>query len=230
MKCAQNNQQFNFFTNNSDVSISPMVISSFLTALSRFGLIPTFGQEFNAFTGERKQVLIMTNPEQTFKIEFPSHAVLISAADLSLNEFGVKVKDILGVLESLLPGKKANRLALISTSLFIGETEEYQSIYDKLFTYKDVTPFEWDNRIAQKINSPAVDVSLNHVSTIRRCFVSSVLINSGREVDSIMFEYDTNTTSEATDFRYDWKKAIEIVEVLIEHNSEQAKKTERYTK
>lgn len=55
MQCVQNNQQFNFFSDNTDVTTNPMVISSFLNALSKFGLIPTFGQELNALTGEKNK-------------------------------------------------------------------------------------------------------------------------------------------------------------------------------
>ncbi|MBG2633244.1 hypothetical protein I4552_19790 [Klebsiella michiganensis] len=230
MQCVQNNQQFNFFSDNTDVTTNPMVISSFLNALSKFGLIPTFGQELNALTGEKKQVLIMTNPEQTYKIEFPSHAVIISGVGMNVDEYNARTIDVLGALGSLMPNKKANRLAVINAAIYSGTQEQYQSTYAKLFTYKDIEPFEWENRVVQRFNTPEVDVDINHVSVIRRCTISSALVNSGRDTDVIMFENDTNTIREASAFRYDWNRSIELFKSLSSINASELAKAERYTK
>ncbi|HHG1479407.1 MULTISPECIES: hypothetical protein [Klebsiella pneumoniae complex] len=230
MQCVQNNHQFIFFSDNTDVTTSPMIISSFLNALSKFGLIPTFEQELNALTGQKKQLLIMTNPEQTYKVEFPTRSIIISGAGMDVDEFKDKTIDVLGVLESLMPNKKAHRLAVINVSIYVGTQAQYQDIYSKLFTYKDIEPFEWENKVAQRISKPDVDVGINHISMIKRCPVSSDLINSGRDTDAIIFENDTNTVHDAFSFRYDWKRAIEIFKSLSAINVSELAKAERYTK
>ncbi|WP_282081680.1 hypothetical protein [Klebsiella pneumoniae] len=230
MQCVQNSQQFNFFSDNSDVTTNPMVISSFLNALSKFGLIPTFSQELNTLTGEKKQVLIMTNPEQTYKIEFPSNTVIISGIGMDVDEFNTRTIDVLGALESLMPNKKAKRLAVINVAIYSGTQERYQDTYTKLFTYKDIEPFEWENKVAQRLSVPEVDVDINHVSVIKRCTVSSALVNSGRDTDVIIFENDTNTVREESSFRYDWKRSIELFKSLSSINASELAKAERYKK
>ncbi len=230
MKSEHSNYQLNFFTNNLDVTTTPTIIGSFLNSLSKFGLIPTFGQEINGATGERRQIMIMTNPEQTFKVEFPAHAIIISGININLDEFCSKVIGVMHALESLLPLKMANRLAFVSTYIYSGSKENYQDIYKKLFTYKTAEPFEWDNRIVQKISHENIDVKMNNVTTVKRCEIISPFIESGRPVDVIIFEVDINTDHEATSARYNWSNAIEIVETLTNLNKQQFHLLERYTK
>lgn len=229
MKFQHNNYQLNYFTNNADITPTPALISSFLTSLGKFGLIPTFGQEINSATGERRQLMIMTNPEQTFKVEFPIHSIIISGANVDVEEFCTKAIDVLRSLESLLPSKKANRLAFVSTSVFSGTPEEYQELYQKLFTYKQASPFEWDNRIVQKIAHPDVDVQMNNVTSIKRCEIISPLIESGRPVDVVLFEVDINTDHESTGFRYSWNDAIKIADILTGINKNEFHMLQRYT-
>ncbi|HBB0992591.1 TPA: hypothetical protein J1A68_004234, partial [Escherichia coli] len=45
------NYQASYFTNNSDVTATPPVLSMLLSNLAALSLLPMFGQELNALTG-----------------------------------------------------------------------------------------------------------------------------------------------------------------------------------
>ena len=78
MKLIEQTHQINFFTNNNDIVPNPLTIGAVLDKIGKFGFVPTFGQEINAITGEKKQILIMVDTNQTIRVEFPSHGIIFN--------------------------------------------------------------------------------------------------------------------------------------------------------
>ncbi|HCB3825933.1 TPA: hypothetical protein MYW26_004893, partial [Escherichia coli] len=81
------NYQASYFTNNSDVTATPPVLSMLLSNLAALSLLPMFGQELNALTGEKRQIVIMTSPDQNFRVEFPLGAIVFHGVGGSSEEF-----------------------------------------------------------------------------------------------------------------------------------------------
>lgn len=112
------NYQASYFTNNSDVTATPPVLSMLLSNLAALSLLPMFGQELNALTGEKRQIVIMTSPDQNFRVEFPLGAIVFHGVGGSSEEFINKVKDIMKSLQSIFPNKKATRLSVINSYFY----------------------------------------------------------------------------------------------------------------
>ncbi|MGG8199671.1 hypothetical protein [Klebsiella aerogenes] len=220
--------QINLFTINEEISPSPAIIFPILQELSRFSLIPTFGQEVNALSGEMKQILIMTNPEQTYRVEFASHAIVINAMATSHDEFVEKSVSVISELLKIYPNKKFNRIALLNAQIFTDTLEKYQILYDELFTYNDVHPFEWDNRIALRKNIAFNDEGINSINSISRKEIAIVNQNSGKPFDAIMFEIDSNTLPANNNFRFDFNDAIQVLRELNENNKNSLNILRRY--
>lgn len=229
MNLLYQNFQINFFTNNQDVAATPPVLSMLLTKLSSLSLLPMFGQEFNAITGEKRQMVIMTDTEQRFRIEFHSHMIVFNAAGGTADEFLSKIENAFESLQSVFPDKKANRLAFLHSKIFQGNSEEYSALYKDLFTFHKANPIEWDNRVVERLSSPTSDEVFNLVSTVRRATVQSPIFNNGNLTDVINFETDVNTIPEATQFRFDFKSSITRVNELVTKNKEMMNELSRYT-
>ncbi|WP_228483436.1 hypothetical protein [Lelliottia nimipressuralis] len=210
--------QINLFTNNEDISPSPAVIFPLLQELSRFSLIPTFGQEVNALSGEMKQILIMTNPEQTYRVEFASGSIVINSMANNHDEFVEKSIGVLGEIQKIYPNKKFNRIALLNAQIFIDDVAKYERLYNELFTYKEVSPFEWDNRIALRKQIAFHNEEINSINSISRKEVGVINHNSGRPFDSVIFEIDSNTLPSNASFRFDLTDSIQVLRGLNENN------------
>ncbi|WP_432535692.1 hypothetical protein [Pantoea eucalypti] len=223
------NFQVNFFTNNQDVSATPPILSMLLTKLSGLSLLPMFGQEINAMTGEKRQIVIMTDAEQRFRIEFHSHAIIFNGAGGSTDEFSSKIESALESLQSIFPDKKSNRLAFLHSKFYQGSLEEYSNLYKKLFTFHRANPIEWDNRVVERVASSNSEEIFNLVSTVKRATIQSSMFSNGNAIDAINFETDANTIPEATHFRFDFKSSIVKVNELINKNAEMMSELSRYT-
>lgn len=228
-------QQINFFTDNSDVSATPHLIKGLLDVLGKYGLIPTFGQEINAMTGEQKQVVTMMEPSQSYRIEFLSGLIAVSAINLDNSVFTDCSIRILKDLKSIFPSKKANRLAYIQNKVFQSSPEYYKELYDKIFTYHSVEPFEWDSRIAIKKNLAACDEIINSISNIRRGLFNFPISNVSAfnplstGIDCIGFEMDTNTVAENVNLRFDLESCTSVLQELFEENGLLHQEVKRYT-
>lgn len=218
MNKVHESHQINLFTTNEDISPSPATIFPLLQGLSKFSLIPTFGQEVNALTGEMKQILIMTNPEQTYRVEFASHAVVINSMSATHDEFVEKSVGAISEIQKIYPNKKFNRIALLNAQIFTDDVSKYERLYNELFTYKDVSPFEWDNRIAVRKNISHNNEGINSINTISRKEIGVINHNSGKPFDAVMFEIDSNTLPTNTGYRFDFDESIIILRELNENN------------
>ncbi|ELY6265784.1 hypothetical protein SNQ38_000958, partial [Cronobacter sakazakii] len=218
-------QQINFFTDNNDVTASPHIIKGLLEVLGKYNLIPSFGQEINAMTGEQKQIVAMIEPQQHYRIEFPSGMLSILGINMDASSYTEQSINILRDLKSIFPSKKSNRLAYIHNLVFQSSPETYQQLYKKLFTYHAVEPFEWDSRIAVKKNLDEPDNIVNSISTIRRGLFQMPLISGGifapyaGPIDCISFEMDTNTAPENNNFRFDLENCSVVFDKLFAENN-----------
>lgn len=210
--------QINLFTNNEDISPSPATIFPLLQELSRFSLIPTFGQEVNALSGEMRQILIMTNPEQTYRVEFASHSIVINSMANNHDEFVEKSVGVLGEIQKIYPNKKFNRIALLNAQIFTDELTKYERLYNELFTYNEVSPFEWDNRIALRKEIDFNNEKINSINSISRKEIGVINYNSGRPFDGVIFEIDSNTLPVDATFRFNLNDAIQVLRELNENN------------
>ena len=225
----QSHQAF-FFCNNEDVGPTPPIIGALLQALGKFNLIPTIGTEFVTSTGVKRQFVIMVNSDESRRVEFLSNGISIQgqgqgdAADAFLND----AINIMESLQSVFPGKKSNRVSLLNTRLFDGTPEQYDALYKQLFTYTQVSPFEWDNRIVERKHLPLSGEEINSISSIRRCEITMPFVNNGQSIDSALFEIDSNTVPEHTNLRFSFDDAISIWKELSENNQALIEQLSRY--
>lgn len=228
MNQVHESHQINLFTTNEDISPSPAIIFPLLQELSRFSLIPTFGQEVNALSGEMKQILIMTNPEQTYRVEFASNAIVINGMATNHDEFVEKSVSVISEILKIYPNKKFNRIALLNAQVFTDSLEKYQRLYNELFTYNDVAPFEWDNRIALRKAIEFNNEEINSINAISRKEIAVFNHNAGKPFDAIMFEVDSNTLPTNANYRFDFNDSIQVVRNLNDNNRNSLSILRRY--
>lgn len=229
MRNLQQTHQINFFTNNDDTPASHAIVSLLMERLSKFRFMPSFGQEINGVTGEKRQIITMIDDEQNIKIDFPSHGILLNSMNLNFEVFFEKALKILDVLHSCFPSKKANRLAVLSTMIYKSDIETYERLYNELFTYRAVKPFEWDNRIALRKKIENYDEQVNSISTIKRGEIVAPFVNGGLPSDCVIFETDTNTLPQNAVMRFGWDEAVRIIKALSKDNEVNIKRLARYT-
>lgn len=229
MKIIQQVHQINIFTNNEDAPASHAVVSLLMERLSKFRLMPTYGQEVNGVTGDKRQIITMVDFEQNLKIDFPSHGILLNSLNLNFDAFLETALKILDALHSCFPSKKANRLAVLSTKIYKSDIQTYETLYDKLFTYRAVKPFEWDNRIALRKKIDGYSEEVNSISAIKRGEIVAPFVNGGAPSDCVVFETDTNTLPKNAVMRFDWDEMINIIRALSQDNELNMKRLARYT-
>jgi hypothetical protein len=184
-----------------------------LKDLGSFNLMPTFGHMLNALNGERKQYINMVNAAQDLRIEFPMDRIIINQDGGNLNSFIEMVPQYLDALKAIFPDKLGYRMSVVTNKVYQGTIEEYNTLYRQLFTYKQATPFEWDNRIAEKKGLQSGEI-INSTSAIRRCQLSTPKLNNGRITDAINCEIDVNTVPENRSNRFNLLDAKEHVRSL----------------
>lgn len=203
----------NFFTDNKDISIEPHSISRYMDALSKFGLIPSFGSEFNPANNEKRNFLRMVSSDEAIQVNFGSGATNISIRDNdnipSVCEF---LELLFNELGRMTPHKKASRLSVITSSLVKGSSEEYDGVFANIFSPHDGGIFEWDYRVARKINLHGVEDGMNLVSTCRRGMNGAV---GGDIVDSIVLDTDLNTQFENQTQRYSYALSIPCLLIML---------------
>ena len=228
MELLHQSYQAHFFTSNIDVPANAGMLQKLLTSLSGFGLMPTFGTAMNARTGEKIQFVTMLSPDEKLRIEFSIDRICISSEAKPVEEFRAILIPILDSLGQLFPEKSGTRLSIVSSAIYGGEPEQYQALYEQLFTYTHAKPFEWDNRIALKGN--VFDEAINDITTIRRCEFSANYINSGIPSDLIITEVDINTDPKNNTHRFLIGKVHDQLNQLIDKNKLSMQKLERYFK
>ena len=225
----QEHQGF-FFCNNSDLSPSPDVFKTLLDHFSSIGLMPNIGQELNIATGENKQFIILVNGTGTLRIEFSTMHILVFQVTSSMEEFYSTFIQIIEKLAALFPFKKGNRLSIVTSKFFNGSEEQYVKLYKNLFTYKSINPFEWENRVAVKINMNFNENSeeVNSISTVRRGEMMSPFFNNGKLTSVVEFNIDTNTSPKNNNNRFSFKESIDLYHKIFENNINSNQEFERY--
>ncbi|HDH1413848.1 TPA: hypothetical protein PIT84_001326 [Klebsiella quasipneumoniae subsp. similipneumoniae] len=229
MKRIFNSFQANFFTNNNDVSATPPILGMLLNKLSSLSLLPMFAQEVNGLTGEKRQIVIMTDASQTFKIEFPNQNIVFSGVNIEGEIFFDKLEASIDALKSIFPDKKSNRLAILQSCFYKATDDVYTELYKKIFTHHKANPIEWENRIVERDTVGLSDEVVNMVSSVRRCAIQSPMFDNGSFIDAINFEIDTNTIPENTKTRFDFTSSIPVFKDLMNKNNELMKGFSRYT-
>ncbi|MCU4530617.1 hypothetical protein POD11_10560 [Acinetobacter sp. P1(2023)] len=228
MKNIHETHQLFFFSKNIELSTVPADISKVLSVLTPFGLIPTINNEFDIFKTVKKQFLSMIHIDESMRVEFPSSGIVISKDGGTLKDFVNLALSILKALNTLFPLARSNRLSLVNNKFFAGSEEQFQEVYERIFTYKSVSPIEWENRIVLREDLSLINEKINKVSTIRRGEVRSQFINQSEPTDVIMFEIDTNTLPTYTDTRFDLSNAEEIYKDFSRIHSELFEELKRY--
>lgn len=201
MKLLHESHQLHFVADNSDVNVTPHLMSSLLNHLGKFNLMPTFGNMLNPMSGEKRQFIIMVSPDERLRVELPVDRILIAMEGVDSASFVKTAFSIIDSLQDIFPTKFAMRLSLLTARVYDGTEEEYKSLYESLFTYRGVSPIEWDNRIVER-KTIENDETLNVISTIRRCKFALPRINGGSISDGIMSELDINTIAESKELRF----------------------------
>jgi hypothetical protein len=200
MDLRHESHQAHIFTSNADIPATPDILSLLLGKFGALGVMPTFGKAFNTKTGGMTQFVIMLSTDEKLRIEFPIDRITIATEGKKSDEFLALLPIICQNLAELFPLKIANRISIVTTNIYEGDSASYDELYESLFTYKKISPFEWDNRVARKdvLNGE----NLNVISAIRRCEVISSVINYGNPADIIVSEVDTNTVASNTSPRF----------------------------
>lgn len=221
--------QVSYFTNNSDVTATPPMLAMLLTNLSSFSLLPMFGQEFNPLNGEKRQMVIMTSPDQKFRVEFPVGSINFHSLDGTNEEFVNKVENILKVLQNIFPNKKSTRLAVVNAFFYQDTQENYARLYKRIFTHHNADPFEWENRIVEHVILEVSKEKSNSGSAVRRCFIQAPNVNNNNPTEIINFEVDSNTVAEENGLRFDFITAGPVIRELQENNNKLIHNLSRYT-
>lgn len=170
----------------------------------------------------------MIHIDETLRVEFPSSGILIVKEGGSAREFISLALSILKSLNSLIPLARANRLSLVNTKFFEGTEAQFQNVYERIFTYKSVTPIEWENRIVIREEAPLINEKINKVSTVRRGEIRSPFIKQSEATDVIMFEVDTNTLSNNTESRFLLDSSEDVYKYLSQIHDEVFSELKRY--
>jgi hypothetical protein len=226
MKKIHESHQAHFFADNTDVQVNPIIMTSLIQGLAKFNLYPTIGQVINALNGSRTQFVTMVNSDESLRVELAPDRLVIAREGGEINSFVTLASEISRSLHALFPSKTGSRIALVSARVYEGKISEYDDLYRKLFTYKSIKPFEWDNRIAEKKN--AIGETINSISTIRRCRVQTSSINSGNKTDAILSEIDLNTLPENQSSRFSLEKFPEMINGLYIESAKSSQLLSRY--
>lgn len=230
MKNINQRHQAFFFCDNGSISPTPASYSSLMTALGKFQLIPTISTEPNPMTGEERQFIIMANSDHSIRLEIPTSGFELVKESGTQEEFYDLVQQVFAALEAIYPNQKAHRISLLNSSFFQGNDGEYTAIYQQLFTNKEATPFEWDNRIVEKKTLEKSQEQINSISLIRRSEFRLQNINYGNSLDLICFDIDSNTDNNNASPRFSINKALSIWKELYENNKKLTESLQRYKK
>lgn len=225
----QTHQAF-FFCNNENTAPTPPNISALMAALGKFELIPTVGNEFQTQTGAKRQFIVMVNSDETVRLELPSSGISLVKQGGTRESFYELTRNVFNALQSVFPEKKANRISLLNSAYFQGSVEEYEALYNRLFTYNDIKPFEWDNRIVEKRNLEKSEEKINSISIVRRCENRISDFNNGNLTDLIVFDIDSNTDAHNSSFRFTFDAALAVWEELYTNNERLTELLQRYEK
>ena len=225
MQLMATNYVINLFADNNEVTPDVKFIGPCMTHLSAYGLIPSFGNEINGLTGERKNFLRMVSANEELQINFQSQTTtIVMVVKSHLEEFPPVLTGILQNLNVIFPSKKCNRLSVITSTLFNGTVQEYDKVWKEVYVSspEDSAPFEWDARQAFKINLEGVEDNMNLVSTVRR---GSLNIPNGNVQDSVVIDTDLNTEFENSTRRFTYIDAIPNLERMLLNNTFVTKQT-----
>ncbi|MFQ2329851.1 hypothetical protein ACK32Q_10180 [Aeromonas dhakensis] len=205
----------NFFVDNRDIGVDPQTISTFMAPFIRFGLIPTFGMEYNPNANERRNFLRLVTPDESLQINFNNGVTSILVKDrTSVEDIQRIFFDFLSGLANLMPYKRSNRLAVLTSTLFQGETEVYNRICRNIYSIHDngELPFEWDYRAAFKFDIAGVENNMNKVVSCRKGMNGVV---PGDMFESIAIDTDINTQFENQTPRYTYIQAAQLLDTML---------------
>jgi len=229
MKLEHESHQLHFFSNNSDIEANSLFISAMTQSLSEhFTVVHITGREIEPMKGIQRDFLILRTPEGNIRIEFPSNEIVIFQEGGSSEEFQELCIKILVALNKLFPMKHANRLSVLTSKFYAGSAESYNALYRELFTYKSVQPFEWDNRIAQRLMLEKSKEEINSISAIRRLEAQGPFSEKGQPKDIILVDVDSNTIYQNNEFRFSLLNSIEIFNELFDNARNVADELNRY--
>lgn len=229
MKLDHESHQLHFFSNNADIEANSLFISAMTSSLSEhLSVVPNTGREFEPMKGIQRDFLILTTLDGSVRIEFPSNEIVISKEGGSLDEFQELCIKILNSLKKLFPMKYANRISVLSSKYYSGSTENYDELYGKLFTYKTAKPFEWDNRIVQRLTLECSGEEINSNSVIRRVEVQGPFTKKGQTKDVIVVDVDSNTIYQNAEFRFSLSSSLTVFKELFSNARNVLSELNRY--
>lgn len=229
MELIHQNHHLHFFSNNSDIDPSSSVIRALRHALPEHQLVPVPSSEFNTATGQNREYLTLVTPDQKLRLELPSNEIIIySFGNEDQEEFKNTAYKIINGLSTLFPLKMANRLSVLNSMYFKSDVEQYEKLYEKLFTYRNANPFEWDNRIVERRTLSQSNEMINSISSIRRAVLNSQFFNNGSPIDLINFDIDSNTIFQNKDRRFTLSESHFVIDELFENNKRIIRELERY--
>ena len=228
MELQYETHQLHFISNNLDIEATPPFVTSISNLLDKYALVPVTSKEFNPVTATQREFLTLASTNTKFRIEFLSGSLIIVADCMTQDEFKMLSFEIIDHLVTLFPDKTANRLSVLNTKIFNDTPDVYNRIYNRLFTHRDISPFEWDNRIVERRVLDISKEDINSISVIRRLEVASEKINSNKPIDVITFDVDSNTVFQNGEFRFTLRESMEILSELFENNRKISNDLSRY--
>lgn len=216
MNVLARNYGFNIFVDNNDVTTDIHWISNAMNAFSHLQLIPSFGNEFNPLTSAKKNFLRMVTPDESIQVNINNQVTNIAINKNESPEVIEKIlQDVLFGLAKLFPDKIANRIAIVTSSLLVGSTDDYEHAFNAIHhpIKEEGILFEWDSRIAFKVNVEGVEKNMNAITVIRRGM--HALINQPIQ-DTLVVDTDLNTEHENQNFRFKYSDVNEKIHAMIE--------------
>ncbi len=209
------NHQASVFMNCENLGPFPEVISTMMNMFHDMNLIPNTFQEI--IPNQKPAVrLRLSTTDNEWEVRLVSNRIDIfwnqtdpKGSNIGeLPDFNAYAVDIFTKIMDTYK-KRANRFALISTSLLEEmDNARLDSIYFRLFNpitfFGEHPPFEWDCRSASHITLPILKIQdvFNTIVLIKRVQGEMILPIGGTHFDRIMLQFDINTSPENQESRF----------------------------
>lgn len=216
----------NFFTDNNDIVVSPMLMNSLISEFSQYEIYPNVSSEMNIATGERKSFIRLCSPDEKIQINMQSlYTNIIVNIDgcKFFNSESEAVLLILSKLGSIFPNKLASRLSYLTCHVYSGGVDNYNSVYKKIFNKKlkdDIYPIEWEVREVFRETVDGELDKINVVSMMKRGAFTTPFMTQPPSNGSVLLETDTNTVFENQINRFSYIKAKELLPVFFEKSEQ----------
>ncbi|MCF5910833.1 hypothetical protein K3H35_18845 [Aeromonas veronii] len=217
---------YNYFTDNSDITVSPVLMNKLISEFSQYEIYPNVSSEFNVANGDRKSFIRLFSPDEKIQVNMQSFFTNI-IVNVSENKFFKTeleaIQLIISKLNSVFPGKLATRLAYLTCHVYHGNEDEYNNVYKNAANREPASaiyPIEWEfrNVYRESVDNPLE--KLNVISNIKRGGFTTPFVVQAPTNGFVLLETDVNTVFDNQTARYSYAQAHELLTTLYDKSEQ----------